>query len=748
MANKNKSKPSFWDKFGELMLKSQTTSPASATGGDAYGARAMQAFSEGDVEKAKEIQREEDKQSTKALINGATFVGGGLSSKLLTDLAVTGLSTLADTAIEGNVNNLGKNLTLNAGLDLLGHGTFGALKKIGIQDVLAKIKHPTWQKYYHGSPKPFPIENARMGTDYDIGLHMTQDKDVAKRFARSNTGRVYEFYAPKPTLQTIDIHDNNITSLIGNRRYKAGKYQYTDASSRDKLFFDALDKYGGKDSYERYNGISAINLKDYYPLVIKKDFEIPMHEVVWPNRPKEAHEKLKKIYNSLPDTGLDDMAPKFANSEANEKAAKVLSDYGHKVLQYENHNPIEGLKTSYVLTDPKSMIVINKNNKDLTRPVITTIGAGLSGYGLYNTINSKKQDGKLKFQSGGKTQKYQNSSSLITSKPRENQSWNDYVNAWFELAGVSKPLGNINDKHQYNVPHYWGTEAGHIKMDNNIVRRILNYPPTYLSRFPESDTSVIQNELNKGAYIDWKFVNRPSVEDALNLVTDDYSNFQSQLGHKEEEYTYSPQSDDSELVKITAPNTDRAKYIFGQNISKNLINDIKVAAIERNQDPYDILAHILIEGGGTYNNAIRSHHYFNTHDVLQKQFPNKYIWQKFDKESILKNLGIYQDDQNYKYTFDQILKAGRKYDSERSKVLDNIIVPKSTADAVALHMQLHGRDFNPKQKGFTVGDGTYVPKKTIKHSYLDMIDDGIKSLKENMPDLFKNNVTNELKETK
>lgn len=111
------------------MLKSQTTSPTSVTGGDAYGARAMQAFSEGDVEKAKEIQREEDKQSAKALVHGTSFVGGGLSSKLLTDIAVTGLSTAADTAMEGDFNNLGKNLTLNAGLDLLGHSVTKYLPK-------------------------------------------------------------------------------------------------------------------------------------------------------------------------------------------------------------------------------------------------------------------------------------------------------------------------------------------------------------------------------------------------------------------------------------------------------------------------------------------------------------------------------------------------------------------------------------------------------------------------------------------
>jgi hypothetical protein len=71
------------------MLKSQITSPTSVTGGDAYGARAMQAFSEGDVEKANEIQREEDAKS--ALVMG--------TAALIPEMAVTGVvPTLVTTA--------------------------------------------------------------------------------------------------------------------------------------------------------------------------------------------------------------------------------------------------------------------------------------------------------------------------------------------------------------------------------------------------------------------------------------------------------------------------------------------------------------------------------------------------------------------------------------------------------------------------------------------------------------------------
>jgi hypothetical protein len=71
------------------MLKSQTTSPTSVTGGDAYGARAMQAFSEGNVEKAKEIQREEDTKATMAMGTAA----------IIPEMAVAGVvPTLVTTA--------------------------------------------------------------------------------------------------------------------------------------------------------------------------------------------------------------------------------------------------------------------------------------------------------------------------------------------------------------------------------------------------------------------------------------------------------------------------------------------------------------------------------------------------------------------------------------------------------------------------------------------------------------------------
>ena len=71
------------------MLKSQTTSPTSITGGDAYGTRAMQAFSEGDVKKAQEIQREDDTRA--AMVMG--------TAAIIPEMAITGVvPTLVSTA--------------------------------------------------------------------------------------------------------------------------------------------------------------------------------------------------------------------------------------------------------------------------------------------------------------------------------------------------------------------------------------------------------------------------------------------------------------------------------------------------------------------------------------------------------------------------------------------------------------------------------------------------------------------------
>jgi len=71
-----------------------------------------------------------------------------------------------------------------------------------------------YRTYYHGSPKPFDITQARMGTSSDMGLHASDRYSGASwAMDESPIGEVYEFMAPKPSLETIDLSPNAFRHL-------------------------------------------------------------------------------------------------------------------------------------------------------------------------------------------------------------------------------------------------------------------------------------------------------------------------------------------------------------------------------------------------------------------------------------------------------------------------------------------------------------------------------------------------------
>ena len=195
-------------------------------------------------------------------------------------------------------------------------------------------------------------------------------------------------------------------------------------------------------------------------------------------------------------------------------------------------------------------------------------------------------------------------------------------------------------------------------------------------------------------------------------------------------YINSSEVDTSPKIKITAPNTDISKFIYGNNISEEAIKEIKQVASKRSLDPYDILAHMLIESSGEFNGITRNS-YFNTHDVLERHISPRLLDPNNSRniETLLRNLGVYNESRQY--TNEEIRDYILDYGKQLQEALSNIEYPSSTIDAVGLRMSKFGRDFNPAQKGFKSSKGE------VKNSYLDMIDSAIASLKENMPDLFK-----------
>lgn len=176
-------------------------------------------------------------------------------------------------------------------------------------------------------------------------------------------------------------------------------------------------------------------------------------------------------------------------------------------------------------------------------------------------------------------------------------------------------------------------------------------------------------------------------------------------------------------VKLTAKNTDISKFLEGRTIDRAVLEKIKEVAENRNIDPYDILAHMLIEG--ERNIGVGS--YYNTHDVITRQFGNKFSpIRKMDLNTFKTHIGL---DPNKKYKQEVIQNQLDKFMDAFNKKAASVIVPKDYIDAVAVRIATAGRDFNPAQKGWTNPE----TRQTVKNSYVDMIDSAIDSLKSTYP---------------
>ena len=95
-------------------------------------------YDQGESERAQELA----KQYAKANIAGMAMAAGAANTAgLVGDLAITGVSTLADTAVEGNADNIVRDLGLNTVFDIVGHGAgkVSNLIKSGIKNTRYNI---------------------------------------------------------------------------------------------------------------------------------------------------------------------------------------------------------------------------------------------------------------------------------------------------------------------------------------------------------------------------------------------------------------------------------------------------------------------------------------------------------------------------------------------------------------------------------------------------------------------------------
>lgn len=253
------------------------------------------------------------------------------------------------------------------------------------------LRHPTYKTVYHGSPEAFPIQEARMGTLNDFGLHFG-DKKIATEMAGPN-GVVYEARIPRPKVRALDIHSNDVRMLDKDFTWFGNStYDYADSEPILKKIFTKgnssistklnTDVEGGIVKAVTPNQDIHTNLRD----LIFKDLK---HNSQFQ---KEADALLKE-YRDIPQSYLgpiDDVG-KEALREVNRKTAELLNKNRIKTLSYVNNNPYEGAynAVNYIVTNPSSIYIPTGSFSKGMLPV------GI-GHAMYD-FNKYKQGGQIKY---------------------------------------------------------------------------------------------------------------------------------------------------------------------------------------------------------------------------------------------------------------------------------------------------------------------------------------------------------------
>lgn len=246
------------------------------------------------------------------------------------------------------------------------------------------LTHPTWQTYYHGSPISFNVNEAKMGTPADMGLHVTRNKDVTNNFG----GISYKMRAPRPKVTTSDLWQNGMEHLRKDHVFfKPSAYSHTDFNIADKQLLDDLNKSGiefklenphyiGSPDYRRLTG----NVGQEFRINPRSRFE----KAIPKSKRAQFNEEADKLVNIPNNIDIDSPAEILRKSALNEASAKLLDKYGLTTVKYFNRNPYEGLLPAYWINNPNKIDVLYNYNTmntihGLSSP-ITTIAADQSLY--------------------------------------------------------------------------------------------------------------------------------------------------------------------------------------------------------------------------------------------------------------------------------------------------------------------------------------------------------------------------------
>lgn len=270
----------------------------------------------------------------------------------------------ANIGLAGNMTFQGVNDMVQNGTNLLnlfqtGLGTLVLGSESNIvnainnhPNLVAFLRHPTYKKYYHGSPYDFDLSKAYMGTDFDFGLHAANSRRAAEWATDgSKTGVIKEFWAPRPSLETIDLGLNDARHLLKEKSFELSPNHTATHAGNDKFRVQLYKKYSPvklKAVYDKSDNYTFINTES--PVTIK----IPFRNEIWHDMPKAAQREADNLLKYA-DTQVGSKSPLYTR-EINQRAAELFSKYGKKVLKYHNENPGEGGGvTSYIITDPSKI---------------------------------------------------------------------------------------------------------------------------------------------------------------------------------------------------------------------------------------------------------------------------------------------------------------------------------------------------------------------------------------------------------
>lgn len=242
----------FWSKLWNAIKEGGMAARDAKLG--AIGAQQVRdLYSEGKNQEAQDLA----KQYAKANTTGIALAGGAASTGLLGDLMVTGATTTADTFIDGDVDNFGKNLVKNAAGDLIGHGTSKLLTHLRTNELNKYIDYlnesrrqelfPKFEDvYYHIDTDARPLFNT------NAKLHPSKDASrVLPGLAKNEGDTPYIWFNRRATYGTPK-HDRIVFGSKEDLHLKP--IQETNLPHNEVEGFYVTEGYPNTDKIQMYRG--------------------------------------------------------------------------------------------------------------------------------------------------------------------------------------------------------------------------------------------------------------------------------------------------------------------------------------------------------------------------------------------------------------------------------------------------------------------------------------------------------------